>query len=43
MFPNLNEFNEVLILNLGLHEAERKSNRQINQVSRKLIPEKINS
>ena len=34
MFPNLNEFNEVLILNLGLNEAERKSNRKINQVSR---------
>ena len=34
MFPNLNEFNEVLIFNLGLNEAERKSNRQINQVSR---------
>lgn len=34
MFPNLNEFKEVLILNLGLNEAERKSNRQINQVSR---------
>lgn len=34
MFPNLKEFNEVLILNLGLNEAERKSNRKINQVSR---------